>query len=397
MSPQQRALYLGISAVLLLIVPVANTILYVVDERELAVVLQFGDPVAERTEPGLYAKFPLIQEVRRLPKTYQYWEGSAPDERLVDVTTRDSKKIEATMWAVWRITDPETFVRTLRTLENAETRVKEFGRSNARDVMTRNDLIEIVRSTNRQMKMTLGIPESALAGEDKDSLEVVIEQAMAPEARQTVVLGRKKLMQEIRLDAQNALSDTRKVTEIESLDPDVTPTETSREGGRGIVMVDVGLSQVEFVPEVRNAAFSRLIALMEAIATKNRSEGEQRRQEIINQAMADSESIRGEGAEQSNILRGEVEAEIIAAFAEAIEESGGFYDFNRTLELYKATLKGSDTRLILTTDNALLRLLMNIDAEGATQGDSETPEIPDPPFSPSRPVADANEDAPEDD
>lgn len=358
MSHRQRLLYVGISLLLVLIFPVARSMLYIVDERELAVVLQFGDPVVERTEPGLYVKWPLIQEVRRLPKTYQFWEGTGRDEKLVDVTTRDSKKLEGTIWAVWRITDPAIFVRTLRTETNAETRVKEFVRSTARDVLTRNPLAEIVRSTSREMSLTLGLPESALGGEDQGAVEAVIEQAMAPEARQSIETGRKELMLEIRRDAHLALGQNR----------------SGKNGNtnRGIELIDVGLSRIEFVPEVRNAAFDRLIALMEAIATKNRSEGDQRNREIVNQARADAEAIRGEGSEQANILRGQVEAEVITQFAEAIEESGGFYELNRTLELYKTSLQGADTRLILSTDNSLLRLLTDVNAEGAS-GDDHTP------------------------
>lgn len=373
MRPNQRAVYLGISILLLAIVPLGSTMLYTVDERELAVVLQFGQPVAERTEPGLYVKWPMIQEVRRLPKTYQFWEGSAAEERLVDVTTRDSKKIEATIWAVWRVTDPGDFVRSLRTVENAETRVKEFVRSTARDVLTRNDLAEIVRSTSRRMSLTLGLPELVAQGEGQADLEQQIAQAMAPEARQTIRRGRKTLTEEIRTDAQDALLQTR------------GPGGSDPEVGRGIALVDVGLSRVEFVPEVRDAAFERLIALMEAIAIKNRSEGEQRKQEITNQAQAEAEKIRGEGAEQSNILRGQVEAAIIEEYARAIEESGGFYDFNRTLELYKKAIGVPGTRMILGTENPLFQLLTDFDA---ASGDPSPPV--DEPSSASGIASDAN-------
>src|SRR5205823_12862430 len=105
-------------------------------ELELAVLLQFGQPVASRTEPGLSLKLPLVQEVLRLPKTLQVWHGTVQGERLVDVPTADGKKVEVTVWAVWRITDPVQFVRTLRTVPNAESGVKEFVRSTARDTIT---------------------------------------------------------------------------------------------------------------------------------------------------------------------------------------------------------------------------------------------------------------------
>ena len=62
---------------LVLAVPLAESVLYTVNERELAVLLQFGQPVASRTKPGLYFKLPLIQEVMRLPKTLQVWHGTS--------------------------------------------------------------------------------------------------------------------------------------------------------------------------------------------------------------------------------------------------------------------------------------------------------------------------------
>src|SRR5262249_55307071 len=148
---------------LILAVPLAEAMFYTVSERELAVLLQFGQPVASRTQPGLSFKLPLVQEVLRLPKTLQVWHGTAHDERLVDVPTADGKKVEGTVWAVWRITDPVQFVQTRRTVPNAESRVKEFVRSTARDTITTNNLAEIVRSTNRKMTYTLGLPPELVA------------------------------------------------------------------------------------------------------------------------------------------------------------------------------------------------------------------------------------------
>ncbi len=359
MSPVKRALYIGLSLLILAAIPLGGTIFYTVDEREMAVVIQFGQPVSAKTEPGLYMKLPLIQEVRRLPKTFQYiGEGSknlsnnatsVNTMKLSDITTADGKKIEATIWAVWRITDPIQFIRTLRTVENAESRVKQFVRSNTRVVLTSNDLAEIVRSTDREMRLSIGLPESALENTESEQVNL----SMGSEAIQSIEKGRKSLTQQIRQNAEQALR-----TSAESS----SSNGGGDSGSRGIELVDIGLARIEFVEQVRNAAFERLISLMDAIATKNRSEGEQRKQEIINQAKADAERIRGEGSQQANIIRGEVEAEIITAFSQAIEESGGFYDFNRTLELYEKALANGDTQIILGSDTPLLRLLTEFDS-----------------------------------
>lgn len=341
---------------LVLSVPLGRTVCYTVNERELAVLLQFGQPVASRTQPGLYFKLPFVQEVLRLPKTLQVWHGSRQSEKLVDVPTADGKKVEATVWAVWRITDPVLFVQTLRTVANAESRVKEFVRSTARDTITTHNLAELVRSTNRKMTYTLGLPPEMLAaaggagqpGPDagKDADKLIPDFVVPPEARESVALGRLKIMDQIKQEAREALASN-----------------GNRGGGavgRGIDLVDIGLSRIEFVPQVREAAFERAVSLMEAIATKNTSEGEQRKKEIINRAQAEAQKIEGQGKQEANVLKGKADAEIIDAYARAIRETGEFYNFIRTLEVYKEALKG-DTRLILTTDSGLLKMIKRLE------------------------------------
>ena len=93
---RRRIAAVVVGLALILAVPLAESTLYTVNERELAVVLQFGEPVASRTKPGLSLKLPLVQEVLRLPKTLQVWHGTAQDEKLVDVPTADGKKVEVT-------------------------------------------------------------------------------------------------------------------------------------------------------------------------------------------------------------------------------------------------------------------------------------------------------------
>ena len=103
---------------------IAFSAVFTVNERELAVVLEFGKVVKEINEPGLYFKIPLVQEVRRLPKTRQFWSNAANDV-LVDLPTKDGKKIEISIWAIWRIDDPGQFVKVMRTVDNAEQQVRQ--------------------------------------------------------------------------------------------------------------------------------------------------------------------------------------------------------------------------------------------------------------------------------
>ena len=354
---RRRIIAVFVGLALVLAIPLGESVLYTVNEREMAVVLQFGEPVASRTKPGLYFKLPLTQEVLRLPKTLQVWHGTSQNEKLVDVPTADGKKVEVTVWAVWRISDPAQFVQTLRTVNNAESRVKEFVRSTARDTITTQKLAEIVRSTNRKMTYTLGLPPEVVAqagapgkkGVDSDQDQTILDLVVPPEAKESISQGRLEITALIKDNAQRALAQAGQ----------------SQLKGRGIELVDVGLSRIEFVPQVREAAFDRAISLMEAIAVKAISEGEQRKTEIINKAKAEAQKIEGQGKQEASILKGRVDAEIIDSYAKAIRETGEFYNFTRTLEVYKEALKG-ETRLILTTDSELLRLIKTVEPSKAT-------------------------------
>jgi membrane protease subunit HflC len=331
----------------ILVLIVTYNSMFMVNERELAVLLEFGRPVGNITEPGLYFKKPLIQEVRRFPRTRQFWASGANDV-LVDLPTKDGKKIEIAIWAIWRITDPEQFLRVMRTVGNAEQQVRQRVRAGVRDVITTYDLAEVVRSTDRELTYSFGLEDlpkvEADAQDAIDDLSQVGEQAR-------ILVGREKIMAEIQERIKSQLAVGEKGDDNRLLD-------------RGIELVDVGVSNIGFVQSVRQASFERLTAFMEAIAAKYINEGEQRKQEIVNESEAKAEKIRGEGEEQSKRLRGEVEAEIIELYANAIRETGDFYNFQRTLEVYEKSLD-SDTRLILTTDSDLLRMLKEVSPAAA--------------------------------
>ncbi|QDT38309.1 protease modulator HflC [Stratiformator vulcanicus] len=334
------ALMGGLILVVLAIV-IANASIYTVNERELAVILQFGRPVASRTEPGLYFKTPFVQEVRRLPKTLQYWRSSER-EKLEDLPTSDGKKIEVSAYAIWRITDPEQFVKVLRDVDNAETAIKLRVRSAIRDVITAHSLAEVVRSSDRDLSYSLQVLLPGTSNDDAvpEELPPVDSLPTQPGADVDIEVGRERIVE---LVSQNVTERLRGAGEPEPVD-------------RGIELVDVGVNNIEFVPQVREAAFERLRTFMETIAAGYLADGEQRKQEIINEARAEVERIIGEGERDSKRIRGDVEASIIADFATAISETGEFYNFLKTLEVYEKSFN-SKTRMIMTTDSDLMRLL----------------------------------------
>jgi membrane protease subunit HflC len=307
-------------AVLLVLTPFW---IFVIDKREQAVVLRFGAPVREFHDPGVHFKVPFVETVVLLPSTVQMWHGSS----ITDLPTSDDKKIDVEPWSLWRINDPTAFVQRLRTMSSAEQRVAQITRSTVRDLVTQYELAELVRSTNRMLSetdSTISIPEEA--GE-------IIKEAAVRSQVSPIEVGRAKLLANIRAEAVRR-----------------------SEAGGGIELIDVGISQVDFVSVVREKTFDRWIEERRAISALIENVGKKESQEIVNKAKAQAERIIGEGQRQASEKRGTADANVISRYAETIDQVGDFYTFVRTLEAYEVSIT-SETRMIMTTDSDFLRLL----------------------------------------
>lgn len=153
------AYILAIVAIVFLLSPL---FVFIIDEREMAVVLRFGAPTHSYKNPGMYFKVPFADTVQRISKVKQFW-GDTKQDLLPDLPTKDDKKIELIPWAIWRVTDPQVFVQRLRSMDTAQQRVEQIVRSSIRDVITQYDLEEIVRSSNRELLSSdVGLQNSAV-------------------------------------------------------------------------------------------------------------------------------------------------------------------------------------------------------------------------------------------
>lgn len=92
--------------------------LFVVNEGEYKVVLQFGEAKTIHQDPGIKIKIPFIQTVTSLPKYQQIYESNP-----TPILTKDKKPINVDNYTVWRIKEPQKFLQTLRTVSAAEGRI----------------------------------------------------------------------------------------------------------------------------------------------------------------------------------------------------------------------------------------------------------------------------------
>ena len=97
---------------------VAGQCFYTVEPDQYANTVRFSKTVKTVSEPGLYVKFPIIDDVKYFPKQVLLY-----DMKPSDVLTADSKTMQVDNYVTWRITDPLTFYKTLGNISEAETRI----------------------------------------------------------------------------------------------------------------------------------------------------------------------------------------------------------------------------------------------------------------------------------
>jgi membrane protease subunit HflC len=145
---------------------------YVVKESEQVIITQFGKPTGDPVlMPGLKFKLPFIQHVHRFEKRFLEWDGD-PNQ----LPTRDKRFIWVNMYARWRITDPLLYFQRLRDERGALTRLDDILDGETRNAIANYDLVEVVRSTNREPMATEVDSDDEVTMEDIESGRDVIRQ-----------------------------------------------------------------------------------------------------------------------------------------------------------------------------------------------------------------------------
>jgi len=283
---------------------------YTVSETQQVILTQFGEPVGDPViTPGLKFKLPFIQRTNVFEKRFLEWDGN-PNQ----VPTRDRRFIWVDTYARWRIVDPLLFFQRLRDERGAQSRLDDILDGETRNAVARHDLIELVRSSNRDAS------EVAITSEEEEDILDVIKQ------------GRQLIMTEI------------------------LETAAARTSDLGIELLDLRLKRINYVEEVQQDVFARMIAERQRIAEQFRSEGQGESARIHGERERDLAEIQSEAFREAEELRGEADAEATGVYAEAYNRDGDFYAFTKSLETYEQTMD-AETFFILGTDSELLRYL----------------------------------------
>jgi len=122
-----------------IIVFLAASTLFKVDETEQVLITQFGKFVRSVREPGLHVKLPFIQDVIRYEKRLLRYDAS-PAEFL----TRDKKTLVVDTYARYRIVDPLIFFQTLLDVPRAHARLDAIISSSMREAVATHDQSDII-------------------------------------------------------------------------------------------------------------------------------------------------------------------------------------------------------------------------------------------------------------
>ncbi len=315
-----RTVFLIILALIILII--GSSALYITDETEQAIITQFGKPVsgAIRTA-GLHFKIPFIQKVTVFEKRLIEWDGS-PQE----IPTEDNKFIHIDTFARWKIDDPLSFYKSIRTENAAQSRLDDLLDGAIRDEVAIHNLQEIVRSSDR--------PMSILTFETQD-----VGTTDSVRVTKTIKIkgSRKQITQNVVTSVEKKLKD---------LD-------------LGVSVVDFRFKRIDYNKEVEEKVFQRMISEQQRIAEKYLAIGQGEKERIMGMIEQRKKEILSKAYRESQTIRGKADGEATNIYASAYDQSPqsrSFYSFTRTLTAYQTALD-STTTLLLSTDNEFLKVL----------------------------------------
>lgn len=122
----------------------------------------------------------------------------------------------------------------------------------------------------------------------------------------------------------------------------------------GVDVVDVRIRRSELPAKNREAILNRMRANMIKQANGYRAQGEARKLDIQSAAEKERDITIAEARKEATIMRGEADAKAIEIFGNALSKSPDFYEFSRSLEVYKKGFK-DNTKIILSSDEEFLK------------------------------------------
>jgi membrane protease subunit HflC len=276
-----------IPALVILIIGLMSA-LFIVDERNKALVLQFGRVVSIKEDPGLAFKIPFIQEV-----VFYDDRILSRDVDPLEVTPLDDRRLVVDAFARYRIFDINKFREAVGTggIQIAENRL---------DGILINELREVLGS----------VSSNDILSSDRAALMLRILNGAIEKARAI-----------------------------------------------GLEVVDVRLKRTDLPRANLDATFARMRAEREREAADEIARGNEAAQRVRATADRTQVEIVSEAKRESEIARGQADAERNNIFAEAFGADPEFFEFYRSLAAYRSALRGQGTSMVMSPDSEFFNYL----------------------------------------
>ena len=294
---------------------------YTVKETEQVIITQFGKPVGDPvTEAGLKMKVPFIQQVNPVEKRILEWDGSPSN-----MPTKDKLYIAVDLFARWRITDPLQYFLRLRDERSAQSRLDDILGSETRNAVAKHELIEIIRTTKDRQP----VRDASLTEADLATLGSLVP----------IRKGRTQVEKEI-------FEAAAKKVEV-----------------FGIELLDIRFKRINYNESVRPKIYERMISERRQIAERFRSEGNGEAARINGLRERDLNKVRSEAYKAVEEIRGAADAKATEIYADAYNSSDDardFYEFQKTMDMYKSVIK-NNTTLMLSTESEAFKYLKGME------------------------------------
>lgn len=277
---------------------------FVVNQAEQALVLQFGEIKRVVREPGLSFKVPFIQNVMRFDKRLLDFEAP-PAELITRNRTADvEERVVIDAFVRYRITNPVQFYQAVKNEENLKSRLSSIVTAGMRRTLANYSLSDLL-SDKRQSIM--------------DEIQGLV----------------------------NRQAQTGKVD----------ATDGSDSQGFGIEVVDVRIMRADLPPDISQSTYERMRKNFTKEAQRFRAEGEERAIEIRSGAERERTELIADAKRKAETIRGEGDGEAAKIYAQSFGRDPEFFSFYRSMRAYREALSKDDTTVVLSPDSGFLREL----------------------------------------
>lgn len=280
---------LKILILVLLVVTLSNTA-YLVKENEYAYVTRFSKFIKIQNTAGLHFRLPVVDKVEKIPR-YRMMYDIPPSE----VLTGDKKTLVVDNFAVWRIDDPYTFMKTVSRISEMENRIDAVVYNTVKNTLGTMNQTDIINSDNGSI----------------DDINI-------------------------------------KITEIVN----------AQLKNYGISTLAVEIKRLDLPTDNESAVYSRMISERTQMAESYRADGNLEASKVVNETDKEVGILLSKAEATAEELKGQGESEYMKIIADAYstEDRENYYEFIRSLEALKVTMQGDKT-IFLPADSFIVKVL----------------------------------------